>query len=117
MAAEARIPRRYITLEYASLADGATAERTYTSTKDVEIELMMAVKADGTAWKGSTLTIKKGEEVITKEKIPASVLGDTWNKGLRLDLPLSAHEEFKVALTNGEGATITAYVVLSVKEA
>ncbi len=95
-----------------SIAAGDTKSDTFKFSKPYRVKAILFNRDDGQPWSGSLCTITVGRESLTEENCPVTVFGTDWLTHLPLDIDLPAQEELKVAVTNNEGTTITAYVTL-----
>jgi len=99
-----------VTKELDSLASGGTDTAEFKFSKPYKVKAILFNRDDGQPWTGSLCTVQVGREYLTDGSTPVSVFGTDWMTRLPLDITLPANVEMKVALTNGEGTTITAYV-------
>jgi len=110
VAAEVELKSIIVTKKLDSLASDSTGTAEFKFARPYKVRAILFNRDDGQPWTGSLCTVQVGREYLTDGSTPVSVFGTDWMTRLPLDIPLPADVEMKVALTNGEGTTITAYI-------
>ena len=90
-------------IEVGSVADGATAEDSWTADDDYVIRHIL-IKADGEATTKSTITMRIDDYVITKDRALCNTFGTDARTALLLNIPLKKSATFHYSIHNAEGA-------------
>jgi hypothetical protein len=95
-----------------SLADGATYEKTWSSTENLILHKIFIQATDGSALDKSLFWLKVDKDIYTLEDAPALLFYPDYQRGLTLDIELKQGSEVNFIFKNLEGATKQVYITL-----
>jgi len=107
----------YKTFESGDLADGATYSDSWTADEDYTIKRIHVMRKDGAGITKSTIYIKIGPRVFTREIAPAAVFGPDVEVTTIVDIPFTKGEKLDFTLKNLEGVTIAFFIYFEVHSA
>jgi hypothetical protein len=98
-----------------SLADGATYEKTWTSTESLILHKIFIQAVDGSALNKSLFWLKVDKDIYTLDDAPALLFYPDYQKGLTLDIELKQGSEVNFIFKNLEGAAKQVYITLELQ--
>lgn len=102
------------TFEHDSITTGTRVSGSWTADQDYLIKRVHLIRKDGASFTASTFFWKIGDNVFTREKVPASIYGPDVLVSPILDIDFPKGAKLDYTFENLEGATISIFVVFEV---